>query len=138
MDALAGKGVEDDRERRGERLALAGAHLGDRPAVENHAADQLDVEMAHAHLALADLADDREALVLELVERLSGVPAFAERVHPRAKLLVGLELELGFVGANQLDPLLERLELLALAPVEGAIKETHTAQPTSGRDPSAE
>ena len=44
------------RERAGQRLALAGAHLGDGAAVQHHAADQLDVEMALAEGALGGLA----------------------------------------------------------------------------------
>ena len=62
VDALAGERVEDHRERRRERLALAGLHLGDVAAVDRHAADQLHVEVAHAHRALAGLAHDREGL----------------------------------------------------------------------------
>ena len=49
VDALAGERVEHDGERAGQRLALAGLHLGDRAGVEDHAADHLDVEVAHAH-----------------------------------------------------------------------------------------
>ena len=77
VHALAGERVEDDRERAGERLALAGLHLGDLPGVQDHAADQLHVEVAHAHRALADLARDREDLGQDVVERLvaGGDPA---------------------------------------------------------------
>ena len=46
MDAAAGERVEIDRQRRHQRLALAGLHLGDPALVQDHAADQLHVEMA--------------------------------------------------------------------------------------------
>ena len=101
VDAAAGERVEDDRERRRERLALAGAHLGDRAAVEDHAADELHVEVAHPERPLAGLADDREDLGQDLVEdALVVLPvglreALAEGVDPGAQLLVGLQLELG-------------------------------------------
>jgi hypothetical protein len=46
MHALAGERVEIDRQRRDQRLAFAGLHLGDRCLqVQHHAADQLHVEM---------------------------------------------------------------------------------------------
>ena len=43
-----GERVQDHGQRGGERLALAGPHLGDGAVVQDHAADQLDVEMALA------------------------------------------------------------------------------------------
>ena len=60
--------VEHDRERRRERLALAGLHLGDAAVVQRHRADQLHVEVAHPHRALACLAHDRKALWQQIVE----------------------------------------------------------------------
>ena len=62
VDALAGERVEArPASVAGERLALAGLHLGDVAAVEDHAADELHVEVAHAHRAPPGLADEREA-----------------------------------------------------------------------------
>ena len=63
--------VEARRQRGGERLALAGLHLGDRAVVQHHAADQLDVEVALAERALGGLAREREGLEQEVVERLA-------------------------------------------------------------------
>ena len=68
MDALAGQRVEIDRERRDQRLALAGPHLGDLAAVERDAADHLDVVMALAERALGGLADRREGFGQQIVE----------------------------------------------------------------------
>jgi hypothetical protein len=53
VHALAGQGIEVHRQRGGERLALAGAHLGDLAVVQRHAAEHLHVEVAHLHDALA-------------------------------------------------------------------------------------
>ena len=53
VDALAGQGVEVDGQGRDQRLAFAGAHLGDAAIVQHHAADQLDVEGPHAEHARA-------------------------------------------------------------------------------------
>ena len=107
--------VQDDRQRGGQGLALAGAHLGDRAVVQHHAADQLDVEVALAERALAGLAGEREGLVQEVVERLAGVVALAQRRVARAQLLVALKLQLGLEVVDAHDVALEDLELLALA-----------------------
>ena len=84
VDALAGERVERDGERRGERLALAGLHLGDRAPVQHHAADQLHVEVAHLQRAPRGLADDGEGLGQEIVERLAVAGALAQ-VRARAR-----------------------------------------------------
>jgi hypothetical protein len=74
-----GEPVQDDRQRRGERFALAGLHLGDRAVVQDHAADQLDVEVALAERALAGLARECERLEEEVIERLAVQVALAQR-----------------------------------------------------------
>jgi hypothetical protein len=81
VHALGGERVEDDRERRRQRLALAGLHLGDRPVVQDHAADHLDVEVPHVHAAAADLPDEREGLGQELLQRLTLARALAQAVE---------------------------------------------------------
>ena len=68
VDAAAGEGVEVAGKRGDEGLAFAGLHLGDLAGVEDGAADQLDIEVAHANDAFASLADDSEGLGQELVE----------------------------------------------------------------------
>lgn len=71
VDALAGERVEVDRERRHQRLAFAGLHLGDVALMQHHAADQLDVEMALAERALGGLAHGGEGGHQQVVERLA-------------------------------------------------------------------
>src|SRR5688572_28992192 len=68
VHAAAGEGVEDRGQGRHEGLALAGPHLGDLALVEHGAADQLDVEVAHAERALHGLAGHREDLGHDVVE----------------------------------------------------------------------
>jgi hypothetical protein len=107
VDALARERIEVDRQRRHQRLALAGAHLGDLAGVQGHAADQLDVEVAHLQRPLARLADGGERLGQERVERLAGADAAAE--------LFGLGAQLGV--AQLLERGLERVDLLHDLPV---------------------
>ena len=66
----AGDAVEVGGQRRHERLALAGLHLRDLSAVEDHAADELHVVVALAESAAHGLADRGEGLGQDLVERL--------------------------------------------------------------------
>ena len=86
MHAAAGERVEIDRQRRDQRLAFAGLHLGDPAFVQDHAADQLHVEMALAERALAGLAHGREGRHQDVVERLAVGDLFLELLGARAQL----------------------------------------------------
>jgi len=68
VDAVAGERVEVARESGDECLAFAGLHLGDLAGVEDHAADHLDVEVAHTDDAAAGFADDGEGFGEKIVE----------------------------------------------------------------------
>ena len=68
VDAVAGEGVEIAGEGGDEGLAFAGLHLGDFALVEDHAANHLDIEVAHADNAAAGFADDSEGFGEEFVE----------------------------------------------------------------------
>ena len=139
VDAVAGERVEEDRERRGQRLALAGLHLGDRAGVQDHAADQLDVVVALAERPPARLAAERERLGQEVVERLAALAdALAQLVGVLADLGVVEQLHLGLEAIDRLDPLLVLAELLRLAEPQRAIYEApcHQAQSTERRSAS--
>ncbi len=56
--ALAGERVQINRQRGDQRFAFTGLHFGDLAAVQNDAADQLHIEMAHVECAAAGFADD--------------------------------------------------------------------------------
>ena len=60
VHALALVGVEDHGDRRDQRLAFAGLHLGDVGVVQGHGADQLHVEGAQPQFAFRFLAGHRE------------------------------------------------------------------------------
>src|SRR5918999_1644675 len=120
-----GQGVEDDRERGGERLALAGLHLGDRAVVQDHAADQPDVEVALAERAPAGLAGEGKGLEKEVVQRLAVQVALAQLLVALAQLVIGRRLELGLEVVDAGDVPLEILELLGLADPQGAVEDGH-------------
>ena len=68
MHAPAREAVQVHRERGDKGLALAGLHLGDLSLVEHDAADELNIEMAHADRPLRRLAHHGEGLGKDLVE----------------------------------------------------------------------
>ena len=71
VDALAFERVQIGGQRRDERLAFAGLHLGDLALVQHRAADELHVEVPHVQHAAAGLADDGERFGQQIVERLA-------------------------------------------------------------------
>ena len=68
VDAVAGERVEIAGEGGDEGFAFAGLHFGDFALVQDHAADELHVEVAHLDGAPAGLADDGEGFGQDLVE----------------------------------------------------------------------
>ena len=136
VGAPADEAVERQGQRRDERLALARLHLGDPALVEDDAADELHVEVAHAQRSPAGLAGGGEDLGDRVVER--GLDALVLALPPRlgevapplgigvVELVVGGLLRLGDladVGLDGIDPLADlevgeglvlRLELVDL------------------------
>ena len=112
--------VEVQRKRRDERLAFAGLHLGDAPLVEHDAADQLDVEVAHPEGAFRRLADHRERLRQQIVERLASLGLAQLLLGAFHRHLLGLLAEpgdeglaVGDVGALDAEALPEFTGLVA-------------------------
>ncbi len=68
VNAAALEGVEIDGRGGHQRLAFASPHLGDAALVQDHAADQLDVEMPQAQGAFRPLADRGESLGQDVVQ----------------------------------------------------------------------
>ena len=106
VHALAFKCVQIHRECRGERLALARAHLGDLALVEHRAADQLHVEVAHAHHPLAGLAADREGIRPQGGQRLALREAVAQNLRLCRELGIAQRGVFRFEGGDVLDDLL--------------------------------
>ena len=120
VDAVAGQRVEEDGEGRGQRLALARLHLGDRALVQDHAADQLHVVVALADRAPRRLAGQRKGLGQQVVERLAVGGPLAQVVGLLAQLGVLEQLHLRLDPVDRLGALLVALELAPLADAQRA------------------
>ena len=88
VNALAVEGIEIGGQGGDQGLALAGDHLGDVAAVQDHAAHQLDVEVPHVEEPPARLAAGGERLGQQVVERLARRPAAAELVGLGPQLVI--------------------------------------------------
>ena len=86
VHAFSGERIQVHGERRDERLAFAGPHLGDRALVQDHAADELDVEMPLAERPLRGLADRREGRHEDVVDGLAGREFGPEGLGARREL----------------------------------------------------
>ena len=117
VNALAAQRVEIRGQSRDERLALTGLHLGDGAAVQDHAPDELHVEMPHLQRAPACLTNDRERLDQQIVERLPARNALPEVDGPGPQLVVGEGLH---VGLERIDVRHARLQALQQALILGA------------------
>ncbi len=104
VDALAGERVEINGERRDQRFAFAGLHLGDLALVQDHAADHLHVEMALADRALGRFAHGGEGRHQDVVERLALAELLLERIGARAQRVVGERDELRLQRIDLIDP----------------------------------
>ncbi len=126
VHTAAGEGVEVHGKSGDEGLAFAGFHLGDLALVQDHAADELDVEVAHVEHAPAGLADNRERLRKDFVQDfIFGAAAIvvvldaggalldeaAEFLGFGAQFGVGEALHLGFERVDLLHPGHEALDL---------------------------
>ena len=122
MDALAGQGVQIGGEGGHQRLALAGLHLGDPALVEDHAAQELHVEVAHAHGPHRGLPHHGEGLRQEVVQCLALIRqevvqclALSEPVLEQGRLLPQLLVGHGLVsGLETVDLGHHRPHLLQL------------------------
>ncbi len=100
VNAVAGQRVQVARQGGDQRLAFTGFHFGDLALVEHHAADQLNVEMAHVQDAPAGLADYGEGGNQKVVKRGALSDLLFEFNRFRSQVDVGELPQLGFQRAD--------------------------------------
>jgi len=125
VHALARQRVEVRRQRRDERLALTGLHLGDVAEVQRRAAHELDVVVPLAERALGGLADGGEGLRQELVEGLAVDVPLLVLVGLRAELGIGEVDEVLLEGVHLDGDGLELLDDATFAGAEDLVEERH-------------
>ena len=89
MNAEPGERVQVNRKRGDQRFAFAGLHFGDLAAVQDDAADQLDVEVPHVENAAAGFAHGGERRHQNIVERSALRDLLLERDRLRGQFLIG-------------------------------------------------
>ena len=115
VHAVAGQRVQVDRQRRDQRLALAGAHLGDVAHVQRGTAHDLDVEVPLAEGPSGRFPDCGERLRHQVVEALAARVTFLELIGLRPQLGVRQGFELRLDRVDLIGDRLERAKDLALA-----------------------
>ncbi len=121
MDAGAWKRVQIDRERRHQRLALAGPHLGDFTAVKRDPANHLDVVMALAERPLGRLAHRRKGLWQQIVELGPVGQPLAENDGLPGEFLVGQRADRRLERVDRLDDLAKLGDIAVVRRSEDAL-----------------
>jgi hypothetical protein len=124
VHALVLQRVEVHRQRRHQGLAFAGAHFRDLAQVQDHAADQLHVVVAHTQHAAAGLAAHRERFRQHLVQGLAAGDAPAQFRGLGLQLRIGELLHLRFQRVDLGDDTVELAQLALVAATENASKQT--------------
>src|SRR5262249_11228944 len=93
MNTAATERVEVYGQGRDQGFAFAGFHFGNLAAVQDHAADQLHVEMTHVEHAATSFADYGKSLFEDLIEDfIGGFQALA------VEFSLAIEVGIGLVG----------------------------------------
>ena len=123
VHAVARQRVEVAGEGGHERLSFTGLHLSDLAAVQNHAADELHVEVTHAERSHRCFACNGERLDLKVLERLAVVQTLAELdgLARERRVAQRLDLRLDLVDADHAA--LVDAHLLALTQCEEFLEE---------------
>ncbi|MCY1450290.1 hypothetical protein D9M71_670830 [compost metagenome] len=102
MHAFARQGIEVHAQGCDQGLAFTGTHFCDHAFVQGHAADQLHIEVTHAHDPLAGFTGNREGFRQQLVEGLAFGQALFELCGLGAQLLIREGHHLLFEGIDDL------------------------------------
>ena len=86
--------------------------------MQDHAADHLNIEVAHAEGADGAFANDREGLFKDVVQALAIIEAASEFVCLGLQFAVRERLHLGLQRVDPLDALAHRLDLSVIRGTE--------------------
>jgi hypothetical protein len=103
VHGVTGQRIQVGRQGRDQGLALPRAHLGDLALVQGDTADQLHVEVPHAHDATTRLADHGKGLGENRIELLAVLDALAELIGARGEVGVAERLQVFLQCVDALD-----------------------------------
>ena len=89
VDPHAAESVEVSRQGGDQGLAFAGDHLGDHAAVQDDAADDLHIVMAHVLGAASGFAASGKGLGQDVIQRFARLEPFAKNGGQGLELLIG-------------------------------------------------
>ena len=90
--------------------------------MENHAADQLHIEMPHVQLAAGHLAADGEGLGQNIVQGLPGLQALLELLGLVREGLIGEWRQAGFQAIDPLDNRADGLDFTIVFTAEDLVE----------------
>ena len=123
VHALAGQGIQIDRQRRHQRLAFAGAHFGDFAAMQHDAADHLHIEMPHAQHALGGFTHGGKGFGQDVVQRLAGFELSLQLGRLRLQLVIGKRTDLVFQTSDAHDDRPQRLQIAIIRRPENRLRD---------------
>ncbi len=128
VHALAGQGVQIDRQGAHQGLAFTGAHLGDAAAVQHHAADHLHVVMPLAQGPLGGFAHIGEGFRQDRIQALAAGDAGLEGLGLGPQLGVAQGRELWLQGVDRRHTGVHRLDLAVVGGAEKLFSEAEHAK----------
>src|SRR5689334_513592 len=122
MSPFAFQGVQIYRQRGDEGFPFAGFHFRDTAFVEDHAADQLHVEVPHVQLAPGHFPTDGKGLGEDVIEGLSAGQPLLERLGLVGQGLIGEGSQTWFQGIDALDDRHQDLDFTVVLAAEDQIE----------------
>ena len=103
MDTLARQGIEIGGQGGHQRFTFTGLHFGNLAVIQDHATDELHIEMPHAEGTPGSLSHRREGFGHNAVEAVTALQAIPELLSHATQCGVGQGLKLGLQGIYLLD-----------------------------------
>ncbi len=121
MGAFALERVQIEGKRGDQCFSFTGFHFSDATLIQDHAADQLDVEVPHVQPAARHLPADGEGLGQNVIERFPRLEALLEILGLIGQPLIGQRRQGRLEAVDALDDRPQRLDLAIILASEDNI-----------------
>ena len=122
MGSLAFQGVQINRQRGHEGLPFTRLHFRNAALVQDHAADQLHVEVPHVQLPAGHFPADGKGLGEDVIDGFSVGQPFLERLGLVRQGLIGEGSQSGFQAVDALDERHQGLDFTVILAAEDQIE----------------